>query len=118
MGHGWHARYALDRPLAKDAPSLAPLQHQKVQRILKLVVVLVFVLESYQPHCAPQADQNALWRSFLHKELPFQVGIGPLRTSAVYRPGPDLPQVHGLPWVVRMFTQSHDHHRVQAAPHG
>jgi hypothetical protein len=48
----------------------------KVRQVGLVGFALRFALESYQPYCAPQAGhQNALWQSFLHQELPFQVWI-------------------------------------------
>jgi len=58
------ARRPEDRPLAK-ATALPP-RYSKFNGFEKSAVVLTFVLESYQPYCAPQADQKALWRSLLH----------------------------------------------------
>ena len=52
----------LDRPQAKDI-ALLP-RYRKFNACLKSVVVLTFVLDSYQPHCAPQADHNGVCFSF------------------------------------------------------
>ena len=56
--------FIADRPLPKY--TALPPRYSKFNGFSKSAVVLTFVLESYQPHCAPQADQNALWRSLLH----------------------------------------------------
>ena len=44
------------------------------------LVALISVLESYQPHCAPQAGRGALWRSIFHSEPPVKSGL-PLATT-------------------------------------
>ena len=55
---------ASDRPLVKE--TALPPRYSRFNGFEKSAVVLTFVLESYQPYCTPQADQNALWRSLLH----------------------------------------------------
>ena len=52
------------RPLAKD--TALPPRYSKFNGFEKSAVALTFALESYQPYCAPQADQNAMWPSLLH----------------------------------------------------
>lgn len=84
----------IERPLAKDTAlppeseqSYVPATVNPVNGLFKSSVVLTFVLESYQPHCAPQADEVALWRSLL-QALETPISSRDCPSPAPSEPGP------------------------------